>query len=117
MFNDSVISNYIQELIKETCKSTGCVCEKWVDDEIYMVYKKTDKEKGEHQAHEYLMQCHSPIISAKPSHANKKEWEFELKCRGPIRNNEKCNFSNEEARLILEKEFLSHYQEKEKEID
>ena len=104
---NEVMQAHYEERVMDICKATGCVCDRWADHEVYDIYDKYDEKHGTETALEYLRRCHRICFVARPPHGKRKEWEFELSCLGAICGPyEKCDFKNEEARLILQKEFL-----------
>jgi hypothetical protein len=106
-YYDPIILAYFDRRVMDICKETGSVCDRWVDNDVYSIYLKYDEKHGTDTADEYLSSCHVVHFSAKPPNEDKKEWEFELRCKGPIKGKyETCDFCNEEAKLILQKEFL-----------
>lgn len=102
------IVSQIENMIIEICRSTGCVCDKWIDKDNHYNIKKYDEENGTNRAEEYIKNCHSPIFIMKPPFGD-KEWEFSLTCRGPLNRYEECSFSNDEALLILQNEFKNSW--------
>ncbi len=100
---------YITEMIMETCRATGCVCDRWMDNDIYESYAKFDKENGTNTADEYLNNCHYPSFTVKPPYKDQKEWKCELKCNGPLIKFERCEYTNKEAELILQKQWMDYY--------